>query len=171
MYLYHSGLFSQALTAPVPVKHPKRIWVKHVDLNQNQTPQYANLNILRSIQNGGNFADGHFKCICLNENVWISIKISLNFVPKVRINNIPALVQIMAWHRPGDRPLSGPMIFLSYWCIYASLSLNELNAIFRYIALACHHSNKSQTLDLTWPKYFWLPYFQNYIKLCLNPLA
>ena len=28
------------------------------------------------------------------------------FVAKVRINNIPALVQIMAWRRPGDRPLS-----------------------------------------------------------------
>ena len=35
-----------------------------------------------------------------NENVWISIEIK--FVPKGRINNIPALVQIMAWRRPGD---------------------------------------------------------------------
>ena len=29
-----------------------------------------------------------------------SIKISLKFVPKGPINNIPALVQIMAWRRP-----------------------------------------------------------------------
>ena len=28
----------------------------------------------------------------VNENAWISLKISLKFVPKVRINNIPALV-------------------------------------------------------------------------------
>ena len=42
------------------------------------------------------FSRRHFKCIFLNENIWISIKISLKFVPKGPINNIPALVQIMA---------------------------------------------------------------------------
>ena len=41
---------------------------------------------------------------------WISLKISLKFVSKVRIKNIPALVQIMAWRRPGDKPLSEPMV-------------------------------------------------------------
>ena len=46
----------------------------------------------------------------LNENEWISRRISLKFVPKVRINNIPSLVQIMAWRRPGDKPLSEPML-------------------------------------------------------------
>ena len=40
----------------------------------------------------------------------ILIKILLKFVPKGPINNIPALVQIMAWRRPGDKPLSAPMI-------------------------------------------------------------
>ena len=33
-----------------------------------------------------------FKCIFLNENVWIPIEISLKFVPKGPIDNIPALV-------------------------------------------------------------------------------
>ena len=47
-----------------------------------------------------------FKCLFLNENIWISLK----FVPKVRISNIPALVQIMAWRRPGDKPLSEPIL-------------------------------------------------------------
>ena len=42
--------------------------------------------------------------------VGIPIKWSLKFVPKCSINNIPALVQIMAWHRPGDKPLSEPMM-------------------------------------------------------------
>ena len=32
------------------------------------------------------------------------------FVPKGPINNIPALVQIMAWHLPGNKPLSEPMM-------------------------------------------------------------
>ena len=68
------------------------------------------LNTLRPRQNGRHFADDIFKCIFLNENVWISIKISLKFVPKGPINNIPALVQIMAWRRPGDKPLSEPMM-------------------------------------------------------------
>ena len=35
------------------------------------------------------------------KKVWISIKISLMFVPIS--NYIPILVQIIAWHRPGDR--------------------------------------------------------------------
>ena len=45
-----------------------------------------------------------------NENVSISIKISLKFVPKGPINKVPALVQIIAWRRPGDKPLSEPMM-------------------------------------------------------------
>ena len=60
-----------------------------------------------------------FKCIFFNENVYISIKISLKFVPKGPINNIPALVQIMAWRRTGDKPLSEPMMvsLLKHICV------------------------------------------------------
>ena len=68
------------------------------------------VNTLRPRQNGRNFADDIFKCIFLNENIWIPIKISLKFVPKSSINNIPALIQIMAWRRPGDKPLSEPLM-------------------------------------------------------------
>ena len=63
-------------------------------------------NTLRPRQNGLLFADGIFKCIFMYENIWISIKISLKFGPKGPINNIPALIQIMAWRQPGDKPLS-----------------------------------------------------------------
>ena len=69
-------------------------------------------NTLRPRQNGRHFADDISKCIFLNENVWIPIKISMKFVPKGPINNIPALVQIMAWRRPGDKPLSEPMMVI-----------------------------------------------------------
>ena len=34
-------------------------------------------------------------------------------IPNDPIDNIPALVQIMAWHRIGDKPLSEPMLTLS----------------------------------------------------------
>ena len=76
-------------------------------------------NILRLRENGHHFADDIFKCIFLNEDVWIMLKISLKFVPKVRINNIPALVQIMAWRRPGDKPLAEPMMvsLLTHICV------------------------------------------------------
>ena len=61
-------------------------------------------NTLRLRQNGGHFAEDILKCIFLNENVWISIKIPLKFVHNVSINNIPALLQIMAWVWPGKEP-------------------------------------------------------------------
>ena len=60
--------------------------------------------------NSRHFADDTFKYIFLNENVIISAKMSLKFVPKGPINNISTLVQMMAWRRPGDKPLSEPMM-------------------------------------------------------------
>ena len=71
---------------------------------------YLWLNTLRPRQNGRHLPDDILKCIFLNENIQISIKISLKFVPNGPIDNIPALVQIMAWRRPGDKPLSELMI-------------------------------------------------------------
>ena len=50
------------------------------------------INTLGPRQNGRHFADAIFKCIFFNENVLISIKISLKFVPSGQINNIPVLV-------------------------------------------------------------------------------
>ena len=60
-------------------------------------------NSVRPRQNGHHFTDDILKCILLNEKVWISINISLKFVPKGPINNIPALVQIMASVAPVRR--------------------------------------------------------------------
>ena len=56
------------------------------------------------------FADGIFKSIFLDENIWILIKISLKKIPKGPINSISALVQIMTWHWPGVNPSSVPMM-------------------------------------------------------------
>ena len=87
-------------------------------------------NSLRPRQNGRHFLDVILKRIFLNENVRISIKTSWKFVLKDQVNNVSALVQIMAWRRPGDQPLSEPMMFnllTRYWrVIYASLGLSEL---------------------------------------------
>ena len=90
--------------------------LKHQGISNNSTeytPIYSQLfgvNSLRPRQNGCHFADNTFKRIFLKENVRISIKISLKFVPKSPIDNIPALFQIMAWRHPGDKPLSEAMM-------------------------------------------------------------
>ena len=79
---------------------------------------YWPFNTLRPRQDGRHFPD-ILKCIFLNGNVWISLTISLKCVRKVRINNIPSLVQIMAWRRPSDKPLSEPIIIslLMHICV------------------------------------------------------
>ena len=77
------------------------------------------VNTLRPGQIGRYFADDIFKCIFLNENALILLEISLKFVPKVRIDNIPQMVQIMAWRRTGDKSLSEPMMvsLLTHICV------------------------------------------------------
>ena len=55
-------------------------------------------------------ADDNFKCNLLNGNDRIPILISLKFVPKGPIDNKPVLVQVMAWHRTGDKPLPELML-------------------------------------------------------------
>ena len=89
--------------------HPETLDIYHDGL----------FNTLRPRQNSRHFADDTFKHIFLNENVRISIKISLKFVLEGPMNNIPALVQIMAWRRPGDKPLSEPMMVssLTHICV------------------------------------------------------
>ena len=68
------------------------------------------INTLRLRQNGSHFPDDILKWIFLNTNVWIWINISLKFVLRCPINNIPTLVQVMAWCRPGNKPLFEPMM-------------------------------------------------------------
>ena len=71
------------------------------------------------MQDGRHFPDDIFKCISSNKKVWLSSKVSLKSIPYGRINNKPALVQIMAWRRIG----------IVYWRLYASLGLNEFKTI------------------------------------------
>ena len=83
---------------------------------------------MRPRQNDHHFPDDILKYIFLNENVLIfSIKMSLKCVPRGRVNNFLALVQIMICT---DQATSH---YLSEWWldesrISASLGLNELNA-------------------------------------------
>ena len=76
-----------------------KMWCERVQLcwkNMKTTVSSQNsFNTLRSRHNGRHFADDLYKCIFLNENIWISINISLKFVPRCPINNIPTLVQVI----------------------------------------------------------------------------
>ena len=77
------------------------------------------VNTLRPRQNGRHFPDDIFTCIFFNENCCILIKFSLKYIRKGPIDNNPALVQIMAWRRSGDKPLSEPMMvsLLTHICV------------------------------------------------------
>ena len=110
----------------------KHWWIKPWSLINTWRPRY----------NCHHLADNSLKCILLNENVWISCRISLKFVRNVRINNIKTLVQIMAWLRPGNKPSSEPMVvsFLTHICItrpqwIISLLSNDAMGIVDY----CQH--------------------------------
>ena len=65
---------------------PENVWKMLAILFQHYC-----VNTLRPRQDGRHFADDIFKCIFLNENFLIAIKISLKFVPKGPINNIPTI--------------------------------------------------------------------------------
>ena len=68
------------------------------------------LHLLRPNQNGRLFASDIFKCILLKETLWIAFNISLKWG---WINKIPTLVRVMAWSRPGYKPVFEPNIFTS----------------------------------------------------------
>ena len=97
-----------------------RYWVANVGSD-------LSFHTLRPRQRGRHFADDTFRHISLNEDVRNSIEISMNFVPKEPINHIPALVQIMAWRRPGDMPLSEPiMVRISmHMCVTRPQAVNS----------------------------------------------
>ena len=83
---------------------------------------------LRPRENFRNFADDIFKSIIVNEDKWISVNFWLKFVSKGVINNVSAFVQILAWRRPGDKPLSEPIlvILLPHMCVTRPQRVNWL---------------------------------------------
>ena len=96
----------------IDISHILNIHIGSLHVNRNflWSCRRTMFNILRTRRSRRYFADDSFRYIFLNENVWISIEISLKFIAKGPIKNIPVLVQIMAWRRPGVKQLSEPMI-------------------------------------------------------------
>ena len=120
------------------------------------------VNTLRPRQNGRHLADDIFKRIFLNENIWIPNKISLKFVLKGSINNIPALVQIMAWRLPGDKPLSEPMMvsLLMHLWVTRPQWVNELPFRYSYLHflktfLGFYNTNPTLKSDTAYKSSVW----------------
>ena len=111
--------------------HQKAIYQMTFTLSKNQW-QRSILTHWGRDKNGRYFAEDTFKFIFLNENVRISIEISLKFVPKGPINNIPALFQIMAWRRLGAKPLCEPIMvrLLMHICVTWPQWVNIFTTIF-----------------------------------------
>ena len=85
---------------------PSSLWDSIRDFTE-ETPNFNCIvpcSILRPRQNGRHFADGIIKSISLTGNIWIWNEISLKYAPRGQIYDMTALVQIMAWHPPGDKP-------------------------------------------------------------------
>ena len=129
---------------------------------------YNCINTLWPRQNGRHFADDIFKCIFFNKNVWIPIKVSLKFVPKGPINNIPASVQIMAWRRPGNKPLSEPMMVVlpTHICVtrpqWVKRAIDviwvRIVCIILWWNIICHGLILWKiNLSLLWKLIFWKP--------------
>ena len=57
------------------------------------------------------FSRQHFQWHFLEWKLWISLKISLEYVATVWIDDISSLDPIMAWRRPSNKTLSEPMMF------------------------------------------------------------
>ena len=102
------------------------------------------------------------------------LKISLKFIHMGPIDNIPACVQIMAWRRPGDKPLSRPVLInllthicvtrpqcvkllctLKYtWCFFAfknvtTSHLTNINHIYAHMKFRVFASGKNHFLLTT----------------------
>ena len=94
----------------------------------------------------------------IDENVWILLLISFKFVSKFqinRINNIPALVEIMAWRRPGNKPLSQPTMvkLLTHICVTRPQWVKELAAMLSvntFVVIRKKHLNKPSNYLWFW---------------------
>ena len=74
-----------------------------------------------------------WKCMDFDFNI------QLNFVPNGLINNSPSLIQILAWCRLGDKPLSEPMVvsLLTHMCVTRSQGVSN----YRYTCISCFASH------------------------------
>ena len=93
---------------------------------------------LRPRQNGRHFSDDILGAFSWMKMFEFRIKFHKKFLPKGPINNISALVQIMAWRRPGDKPLSKPMMVSlpTHTCVARPQWVNSTTEVV-FICITC----------------------------------
>ena len=102
------------MTSPCRVHLPHRAWGpvrEHCStgrLHLDMIPGFLTLPSPR--QNGRHFADDILKYIFMNEKSCILIKNSLFFLLRVQLAITQHWFYMMAWRRPGDEPLSEPIL-------------------------------------------------------------
>ena len=128
----------------------------HTTLAKKSISNKPLFNTLRPRQNGCHFADDNFKRISLNENARILIEISLKFVPTGPINNISALVLIMAWRRTGGKPLYEPMMasLLIHICLARPQWVKAMMTNLLIVLLASYLRSEIVGSSPTWNKTF-----------------
>ena len=87
----------------------------------------------------------------------------MKFVPHGPFNNIPALVQIMAWRRSGDKPLSEPMMaYIANAYMRHSASMSKKRCTYIYIYDICVYVSVSIYIYIKiYVKSFWNSTFKN----------
>ena len=72
------------------------------------------------------------------------------------INNIPVLVQILAWRRPGDKPLSGPMMVRlpTHICVTRPQWVNHRHAV-----LFCRNNDSKCVFVFHYSDVIWASWY------------
>ena len=101
-------------------------------------------------------------------------KISLKFVPKSPIDNIPALFQIMAWRRPGYKPFSEAMMvnLLTHICFARPQWVKIMYLLYRistYRTITCAICGIWRIFDWIW--IFALRSFGATVRHCIMTLV
>ena len=93
--------------------------------------------------------------------------------PRIQLikNNIPALVQIMAWRRPGDKPLSETMMvsLLTHICVTRPQCVKSTLIIYvenGRLNIKISSSNKLVQIDLKKIWYVTIQYFKDIKPSC-----
>ena len=112
---------------------------------------------------------------------------------KVQISNIPALVQIMAWCWPGDKPLSEPLMVSlltcicitrpqwvnndNLWCCYWWSNWQHDNSHLQYMNWLGLPNNKRTLVTILsninpfiwlWPDKTSLTFFHQFLHICMH---
>ena len=132
-------LFSQYLILSkhsLPIEYPTNIWQVSLQLICSDTHQIGiwfkestrYFNSLRPRQNGHHFQTTFSNVISWMKMYEFPLRFHWSLFPRVDFNNIPALGQIMAWRRPGDKPLSEPMMvsLLTHRCATRPQWVNKI---------------------------------------------